>query len=154
MSEMAKEVGTVISSFEGPSPSLFNFVVKDTGERMPVKKDQFVQVKTEEGLLIARIDDLKKTNRYFSRAESVKEYQSEGTYLSSIFPTERWEFLVGSATPLGVFADDGHLIRPTFPPSPGASVYIATDKNLKRFMLFFASSRTKATLRRKKTVLQ
>lgn len=127
-----REIGTVISSFDGPSPVKFNFVAKESSSEIPVKKDQMVQVSTEEGILIARVEDLKKTNRYFSRAESVKEYQREGTSLSSIFPTERWEFLVGTAVPLGVFSEN-RIIRPSFPPSPGDAVYTASDTVLKKF---------------------
>lgn len=131
---MKNEIGTVISSFNGPSPSEFEFVVKDINTDLPIKKDQFITVKTEEGLLVARVENLKKTNRYFSRAESVKEYQKNGNPLSSIFPTEQWEFLAGTAMGLGVLNKGVH--RASFPPSPGEKVSLADERTLKQFLGF------------------
>ena len=86
-----KELGTVVSSLEGPSTRKFSFVVnKDT----VVKRGQFIQLKTEEGKLMGRVADVYKTNRYFMRPESVKEYQSSGKTMSDIFPVSDWEYLV------------------------------------------------------------
>lgn len=126
------EVGTVISSLEGPSPTRFSFVVREGGEPMPVRKDQFVKVDCEEGTLIARVVDLRKTNRYFARAESVKEYERGGSTLGALFPTDRWEFLVGDAVPLGVLRDG--VQRPSFPPSPGSKVILADNETLRTFL--------------------
>lgn len=126
-------IGTVISSFDGPSPSSLDFVVTSD----LVHKNQFVELDYSEGTLIARVDDVIKTNRYFERAESVKEFESSGKKLFDSFPTSEWEYLVAKTKPLGVFAKDSSLIkRPSFPPSPGTPVRLANPFNLKKFLGF------------------
>jgi len=127
-----QEIGTVISTIEGPSSCEFSFVIKE-GEGIPVRKGQFVQMKTEEGLLIARVSEVIKTNRYFMRAESVREYERTGKMLPEYFPVDRWEYLVAYAVPLGILAD-GMQRRVTFPPSPGLKVFLADDKLLSDFL--------------------
>ncbi|HDJ96766.1 MAG TPA: ATP-binding protein, partial [Candidatus Aenigmarchaeota archaeon] len=129
-----QEIGTVISTKDTPSSTLFHFVIKESGKKIPVHKTQFVQVKTVEGTLIARVADIVKTNRYFMNPEAVKEYESSGG-MSFSFPIERWEFLVAEAVPLGVYVD-GTDKRVTFPPSPGDRVEIADSKILSKFLGF------------------
>ena len=75
---MSKIIGTVISTFEGPSTFRFNFVIKEESGQIPVHKGQFIQAQTEEGILIGRVDEVVKTNRYFMQAESVREYEKSG----------------------------------------------------------------------------
>ncbi|MFH1821559.1 MAG: ATP-binding protein [Methanobacteriota archaeon] len=115
------EIGTVIVNEDSPSPNKFSFVVTDDGHSMPVRQGQFVEVETEEGRLMAFVTGLVKTNRYFMRAESVREYERRGKPLTSIFPADRWEYLIAEAQVLGVQVENG-LERVTFPPSPGQKV--------------------------------
>ena len=112
-----QEYGTVISTFEGPSTRKFSFVIN----KGMVRKGQFVELKTEEGRLIGRVSDIIKTNRYFMRPESVKEYESSGKGMDEIFPVADWEFLVAEVIPLGVYNGDGFQ-DVLFPPSPGERV--------------------------------
>ena len=126
-----QDVGTVIS-FNGPSSSEFWFVLKNNSK---VRKGQLVQLKTNEGLLVARIAEIIKTNRYFSRAESVSEFEKSGKPITEQFPIERWEYLVAQAIPLGIFID-GKQERVSFPPSPGDKVFLADQKILKDFFGF------------------
>jgi hypothetical protein len=118
---MPKTIGTVISTFEGPSTFQFNFVIKEDSERIPVHKGQFIQLQTEEGILVGRVDEIIKTNRYFMQAESVREYEKSGKPLMDMFPVDRWEYLVGKVASLGIY-DNKMLKRVTFPPSPGSNV--------------------------------
>src|SRR3990170_7759728 len=127
-----QEIGTVISTVEGPSSCEFSFVIKE-GEGIPVRKGQFVQMETEEGILFGRVSEVIKTNRYFMRAESVREYERTGKLLPEYFPVDRWEYLVASAVPLGIFSD-GMQRRVSFPPSPGLKVFLADDKILSDFL--------------------
>ncbi len=127
------EIGTVISTMEGPSPTRFSFVI-ESGETVPVRKDQFVMVPTSDGTLYARVVDVRKTNRYFARAESVKEYQKEDE-LNSIFPVDSWEFMVAEAVPLGVLTKS-RVERSTFPPSPGVKVSSVDESSLGDFLGF------------------
>ena len=128
-----QEIGTVISSVEGPTSDEFCFVIKEDTNKIPVRKGQFIQLQTEEGLLIARVNEVMKTNRFFMRAESVREYERSGRTLPEFFPTERWEYLVGYATALGIFSD-GLQKRVSFPPSPGLAVGLVEDKVLFDFL--------------------
>lgn len=113
-----RNLGTVVSGIEGPSTRRFSFVIsKDT----IVRRGQFVQLKTEDGKLIGRVSDVYKTNRYFMRPESVKEYQSSGRTMDDIFPVSDWEYLVADVNALGVYKNPG-FGESLFPPSPGTSV--------------------------------
>ncbi|MCX6798620.1 MAG: DUF87 domain-containing protein [Candidatus Diapherotrites archaeon] len=127
-----KEIGTVISTSESPSPSSVDFVVN----KGVVHRGQFVEIPCGEGTMICLVNDVVKTNRYFERADSVKEFESSGSALSEQFPTTEWEYLVAKTRPLGIFANDGSTKRPTFPPSPGARVKIAAAASLEKFLNF------------------
>jgi len=123
-----EEYGTVISTIEGPSTRKFSFVVK----KGVVRRGQFVELKTEEGRLIGRVADVFKTNRYFMRPESVKEYESSGKEMSEIFPVTDWEFLVADVSPLGVFSNNSFQDA-LFPASPGTGVFEPDSKILEDF---------------------
>jgi hypothetical protein len=125
---MSKTIGTVISSFDGPSTYQFSFVIKEDFGQIPVHKGQFVQLQTEEGILIGRVDDIIKTNRYFMQAESVREYERSGRPLMEMFPVDRWEYLVAKTTALGIF-NNGAMKRVTYPPSPGSNLE-SIDKDI------------------------
>jgi hypothetical protein len=127
-----KYIGTVISTPEGPSSTTFSFVVKEN--EIPVRKGQLVQLQTEEGLLIARVEEVIKTNRYFIEAETVSEYERSGNPLDEVFPVSNWECLVAKARPLGVWHDE--YSRVTFPPSPGQKVFKVNEEVLERFFGF------------------
>ncbi len=130
---MTEQIGTVISTPDGPSASQFSFVIDEDSGDIPVRQNQFIMLGSEEGRLIARVSDIYKTNRYFDRAESVREYERKGKKLTEIFPAERWEYLVGEARPLGVY-NDGQIRRATFPPSPGTEVKMIKEDILSDFL--------------------
>ncbi len=115
----ARVYGTVISGPEGPSTRKFSFVINPGNV---VKRGQFVQLDSEEGKLIGRVSDVYKTNRYFMRPEAVKEYESSGKRMDSIFPVSDWEYLVADVQSLGVHHKDGGFGSSLFPPSPGTKV--------------------------------
>jgi len=127
------EIGTVIVTEDSPSQNKFSFVVTGDGHRMPVRQGQFVEVKTEEGQVMAFVTNLVKTNRYFMRAESVREYERGGKPLTAIFPADRWEYLIAEARALGVQSEN-ELERTTFPPSPGQKVHDANPEALVSFL--------------------
>lgn len=127
-----QEIGTVISTLEGPSSGQFSFVIKEV-EGVPIRKGQFVQLETEEGMLIGRVSEVIKTNRYFMRAESVKEYEKNGRPLLDMFPVDRWEYLVATVVSLGIYVD-GTQKRVSFPPSPGQKVFSVNEKILFEFL--------------------
>ena len=112
-------IGTVISTMDGPSSTKFSFVISQEG--LPVRKSQFIMLETEEGKMIARVTDIFKTNRYFQRAETVREYERSGKNLTDIFPTQRWEYLMAEACPLGIYHNNKEH-RTSFPPSPGTKI--------------------------------
>ncbi len=127
-----QEIGTVISTLEGPSSNEFWFVLNDSNG-IPVRKGQFVQLQADDGLLIARVSELIKTNRYFERAESVSEFERSGKPLVEQFPVDRWEYLVAHAKPLGIYHDGMHK-RVNFPPSPGSKVSKIDETVLYNFL--------------------
>ena len=132
MSEM--EIGIVISTPEGPNQDEFSFVVDEKAGSIPARKNQFVELSSAEGKVIAIISSVAKTNMYFERAESVREYERNSS-MSSVFPTDRWEYIIASARILGVYSD-GLLRRTSFPPSPGTKVSSAASATLTKFLGF------------------
>ncbi|MFN6991708.1 MAG: helicase HerA domain-containing protein [Fervidobacterium sp.] len=131
---MQKIIGTVISGINGPSTTEFDFVINNQSAN-PIRKNQFIQIKTEDGLLVARVDEILKTNRYFMRAESVMEYEKSGSPIVDTFPVDRWEYLVAKCVPLGIYAN-GRISRVTHPPSPGSNVEEVDEKMLSDFFGF------------------
>ncbi|MHA1377303.1 MAG: ATP-binding protein [Candidatus Helarchaeota archaeon] len=130
---MNEEIGTVITTFNGPSSEKFSFVVKDNGIPAPVHTGQFIKLQSEEGTIIGMILEIFKTNRYFNHAETVREYERGGLALNSIFPIDRWEYMIANVKPLGIF-EDNRLKRVTFPPSPGMKVYKLESEFLGNFL--------------------
>ncbi|MFH1391330.1 MAG: DUF87 domain-containing protein [Candidatus Diapherotrites archaeon] len=124
-----EEIGTVISTPDGPSPSALDFVVYSG----TLHRGMFVELDYAEGTLVALVTDVVKTNRYFERVESVKEFESSGTKLFEQFPTHEWEFLLAKTRPLGVY-NKGMIKRSSFPPSPGAKVRVASKETLENFL--------------------
>jgi len=125
------ELGTVISTFEGPSTTEFSFVVNSS----KVRKGHYVQVETEDGLLIGFVTDITRANRYFERAESVAEYERGGEPLLKNFPTTEWEYTTAEVRILGTYKE-GNLFRNTFPPAPGSKVSLADESILKNILGF------------------
>lgn len=127
-----QEIGTVITSEQGPSSEEFWFVLNDN-KGIPIRKHQFIQLQTPDGLLIARVSEIIKTNRYYARAESVSEFERSGRPLIEQFPVNRWEYLIGQAKALGIYSN-GMQLRPSFPPSPGNKIYPVDGKVLFNFL--------------------
>ncbi|MBS7287589.1 MAG: ATP-binding protein [Candidatus Freyarchaeota archaeon] len=127
-------VGTVICTDRGPTTSEFTFVVTSP-EIVPVRRGQLVQLKTEDGLMLAVVQEVMMTNRFYYHAEAVKELERSGRMLSSIFPCDRWDMLIATAKPIGVLREEG-FDKITFPPSPGEKVYLAERNVLSRFFGF------------------
>jgi DNA helicase HerA-like ATPase len=123
---MREQLGTVVSTLEGPSPSTVDFVVNNG----KVHKGCFAELEYSEGIMMLLVEDVIKTNRYFERPDSVKVIGAE---LEKNFPAAEWEFLIAKARPLGVFASN-LVVRPTFPPSPGVKVFNADNERIKKFL--------------------
>lgn len=127
----SQTVGTVISAMNSPNPSSADFVVTSG----LIHRGQFVEIENPSGNFIALVMDVYKTNKYFERADSVKEFESKGQALFEQFPVHEWEYLVANTKPLGVYSGD-NFYRPSFPPSPGSKVRIADSEKLKKFFHF------------------
>lgn len=130
MANVQLELGTVISTFEDPSTNNYHFVINTN----KVRKGQFVQTLTEDGVLFGVVTDITRANRYFERAESVAEY-SRSAPIAENFPTTDWEYTVAAVKNLGVFQNDV-LMRSAFPAAPGEKVFSADEEQLKKFLGF------------------
>jgi uncharacterized protein len=120
------QLGTVVSTMEGPSPSSVSFVINNG----KAHKGMFAELEYSEGTMMLLVEDVIKTNRYFERPDSVKVMGEE---LEKNFPASEWEFLIAKTRPLGVFRDS-LISRPTFPPSPGVKVFEADNERIKKFL--------------------
>ncbi len=127
---MGSELGTVVSTFEGPTTGIFAFVVTGNG----VRKGQFVQAGTEDGLLIGNVTEIARANRYFERAESVADYEKSAP-ISASFPSADWDYAIAKVRALGIFKN-GVLARSLYPAAPGAKVFPADSTLLKEFLGF------------------
>jgi len=135
-----KPLGTVVCTEDGPSTEKISFVIgkrENTAAEfeIPVHVGQYVSVETEEGLVIAHVEQVFKTNRYFSQVDAVHEFTRSGKAFGAIFPIDRWEYVLAEAKPLGIF-EKGRIQRITYPPSPGAIVSSPDPEILSRFLGF------------------
>ncbi|MBD3228533.1 MAG: DUF87 domain-containing protein [Candidatus Lokiarchaeota archaeon] len=134
---MTHKIGTVITGHNEPNVNQFRFVVDNNGENnseIPIKKGQYVELFEYESKIIAMVIDIFKTNRYFARAESVQEY-NKLSEIQNIFPTDRWEYIVGIGKPIGKYnKNNSRLDQVSYPPSPGDSIYLASDETLIQLM--------------------
>lgn len=133
-------LGTVICTEDGPSTEKISFVIGKRDElsevaQIPVHVGQYVAIETEEGLVIAHVEEVVKTNRYFSQVDAVHEFTRSGKPFDAIFPIDRWEYVLAQARPLGIFEKD-HIQRITYPPSPGAIVQLPDPDLLSEFLGF------------------
>jgi DNA helicase HerA-like ATPase len=126
-------LGTVVSTDSGPNVMEFSFVLEGSPREIIARRGEFISVVTDAGTVIARVQDLVRTNRYYQHAEAVREYQSRGEPLRSIFPTDRWQYTVARARVLGLWSD-GRTIRPYFAVSPGAVVRRVDEDILASFL--------------------
>jgi len=131
------QVGTVISTFEGPSTRGFAFVVTDKS----VRKGQFVVVQGDDGGIVGVVKELLRANRYFERAESVSEYEKRAPpgqgFLQSL-PVASWEYIIADCSTLGSLVKEKGVMlgRAAFPPSPGSKVSVIDPVVLSDFLGF------------------
>ena len=126
-------LGTVVSTESGPNVMEFSFVLEGGPREIIARRGEFISVATDAGTVIARVQDLVRTNRYYQHAEAVREYQSRGEPLRSIFPTDRWQYTIAMARVLGLWSS-GRTVRPYFAVSPGAIVRRADEETLAAFL--------------------
>jgi len=132
---MQRPLGTVISTDDSPTTQKYAFVLD---EGSPVKKGQFIQTTSEEGIVFGYVSEITRANRYFERAESVAEYEKE-TPISNHFPIKSWEYAIAEVRVLGRMEKrDEHYFqsRVSLPPSPGTKVIEADELLLKDFVGF------------------
>ena len=122
------ELGTVISTMEGPTTLAFSFVITSPA----VRKGQFLKVKGESGYVLGSVSEITRANRYFERAESVAEYERSSP-MTENFPTADWEYIVANVRVHGVFEGE-NISRSSFPVSPGSRVIEAEEPLLKKFL--------------------
>lgn len=128
-------IGTVIVQQDTPNPHEFSFVLNKPETEITIKLGMYILVPIDEGEVIATIMDVFKTNRYFSSPSAVKGYEESGRSLSSIFPSDSWEYIIAKAKPLGIITDGG-IRRLLSPISPGLEVYLAENEILREFLGF------------------
>ncbi len=121
-------LGTVISTMDSPTTQEFAFVIRNPA----VKRGQFVQAASDEGLVIGVVSDIQRANRYFERAESVSEYErnpASASFLDS-FPANEWEYVIASCSVIGVW--DSGVKSSGYPIAPGTKVDAIDESILKQ----------------------
>ncbi len=125
-------LGTVVATIEGPTPFEFHFVVSEETARSFIESGIFIQVKHENDLILGVVQSLRRVNRYFSSSDIIHG-SSHGIEIPSIYPSERWDYLVAYVRVLGCFRNNIQS-RATKPVIPGCSVELAEDKILIKFL--------------------
>lgn len=121
-------IGTVIQKEETPSSEEFFFVNRDD----VVGKGSYIQYE-DDGIVIARVAQVYKTNEYFENAESVSESLKSGEDIREKFPVDDWEVSVGKAVIMGKFKED-MVQRVSSSPSPGKEIGKADTDKVERFL--------------------
>ncbi|MCX8189672.1 MAG: ATP-binding protein [Candidatus Diapherotrites archaeon] len=121
-------LGIVISTPDSPNTERFCFVLTSK----EVRKGQFVKINSPEGTILSLVVSIYKTNKYFERADSVKEFELRGTSILEQFPTSEWEYTVAEAKLLSIFSEE-KAKRVYVPPMPGSKVYSADNSLLESF---------------------
>ena len=125
-------LGTAVATQDTPNPLEFHFVISDETARSFVETGMFVQVKQEDQLIIANLQSLHRTNRYFSSPDLIHG-SSQGLSVHSVYPAERWDYLIASAKVLGSY-QNGMKSRSTKPILPGSKVEMVSKEILSRFL--------------------
>ncbi len=128
-----KNIGTVVTVPEPPTQSKFYFVADPEWGQHVIKVGLYVIIEDENHTIMATIETVQKSNRYFSNAESVFNYEKTGMGINSLFPIDQWEFLICECNVLGSLDREG-LHRASRPISPGAKVKMAPNYLLSAFL--------------------
>lgn len=129
-----KSIGTIIVDEDhSPNPTQFSFVLTKPEDEFRMQKGMFIVVPSEEGEVISVVNEVFKTNRYFSSPSAVRAYETSGKTLASIFPADRWEYIIAKAKPLGIITETG-IQRLMYPVSPGETVYSPDKQTLTKFL--------------------
>ncbi len=127
-------LGTIVSTNDSPSLKKIDFILENFDSNIPIQLGEFVFSIVNEHKMIFRVTNIRKVNRYYQHFEAVKEYQSHGSALNNVFPTDKWEYALVEAVPLGIIQKDNIISKPTFPPSPGDKIWKITPELLFQFI--------------------
>ncbi|MBN2478424.1 ATP-binding protein [Candidatus Micrarchaeota archaeon] len=127
------DLGIVISLEGSPSTAQFSFVI-DPKNGNGVRKGQYIQTKSEDGVLFGYVNEIVRANRYFERAESIAEYERMGK-IEHNFPVSSWEYMIAEVRILGTY-NEGRISRSSIPPYPGSKVAEADEDMLRKFLGF------------------
>ncbi len=125
-------LGTVVATQDGPTPLEFDFVISELTARETIESGTFVQIEQKDELIIGVIQTLRRTNRYFSSTDMIHG-SSLGMSVQSIYPSERWDYLIAKVKILGAYKNNMKF-RSTKPVLPGSKVLYVKDKILRQFL--------------------
>lgn len=125
-------LGTVVATQESPTPLEFDFVISEEGARETIESGTFIQVSQKSELIIGIVQTLRRTNRYFSSPDVIHG-SSQGLSVHSIYPSERWDYIIAKVKVLGSY-HDGLKKRSTKPVLPGSLVNHVEDSILRSFL--------------------
>lgn len=125
-------LGTVVATQEGPSVLEFEFIVSEESARHSIESGSFIQSQQEGELVFGVVQSLRRVNRYYSSADIIHG-SSQGFPVSSVYPSERWDYVVAKVRVLGCFRN-GLQQRSTKPVLPGSQVEFADELILKKIL--------------------
>ncbi|MCY3413289.1 MAG: ATP-binding protein [Candidatus Heimdallarchaeota archaeon] len=125
-------LGTVVANENGPTSLEFEMVVSESNARESIETGTFIQSEQQSNLVLGVVQSLRRTNRYFSSPDIIHG-SSQGLSVQSVYPSERWDYLVAKIKVLGAYKD-GVKIRNTKPVLPGSQIHYASKETLIRFL--------------------
>ncbi|MHA2502021.1 MAG: ATP-binding protein [Candidatus Kariarchaeaceae archaeon] len=125
-------LGTVVATQESPTPLIFHFVISEESARVTAETGTFVQATIDDELVLGVIQSLRRSNRYYSSPDIIHG-SSQGSSVPSIYPADRWDYLIAKVRVLGSFRNKLQQ-RSTRPVLPGSQVFLVDTAILEKFL--------------------
>ncbi|MCD6509757.1 MAG: ATP-binding protein [Thermoprotei archaeon] len=127
--EGPEELGIVISAGKEPTHLTFHF---QAGEKVDIEVGDFVEVPCEKGTILGKISKITIYNEYYSNPKFLADSLLAQLPAAYRFNVRQGRWRTSEVDALGILADDGQFVPPCIPPEPGAKVYKATKKTLRK----------------------
>ena len=126
-----QDLGTIIATDSSPSTQRIDAVLKN--EDIKITRGEFIEIPlSNKELIVGAVQEILKTNAYYSNAGVTKELSSQSLSASTIFPVDEWAATYVKVHPLGLLTEFG-LGRIQSPPPPGTKIHRIRNEMLKIF---------------------
>jgi DNA helicase HerA-like ATPase len=130
----SQEIAAVIATENSPSTTLIDAVLKNNS--INVFKGKILEIPySSKEIIVCLIQEIYKTNSYYSSADVLKQKDSHSSHKFDLFPVDEWATTFLTLHPLGAYSDSG-IKRVQTPVNPGSKIYNAREEILNKFFGF------------------